>query len=282
MPRSTDEPTRVTAGSLRRWPLPAGAGSKYERGQVLVAGGSPSSPGAAILAGESALRVGAGRLTLAVAEFLAPHVAVALPESAVLALGAVHDDYGRADAALIGPGIDDADVAETMLETLIPRLAQDAIVVLDAFALGVLPRSGIVDELRGRLVLTPNREEAELLLGSELDAGMSQLGEIARRYDAVVTCFGVVAAPDGRRWSIDLDSPNLGTSGSGDVLAGAITGLCARGASPAQAAVWGTYLHHRAGQLAGDPAGAIGYLARDLVRAIPTALDDASGRHGRN
>ena len=263
---------RVTPRSLRGWPMPAGEGSKYERGQVLVVGGSASAPGAAILAAESALRVGAGRLTLAVDDAVAAHVAVAVPEGAVLPLGEAHDEYGRADAALIGPGLDDADEALAVLERVVPKLGPKAVVVLDAFALGVLPRAGVGAALRGRLVLTPNVEEAGLLLGRDLDDDLSGLGEIAARYGAVVTCFGTVAAPDGRRWSIDVDSPHLGTSGSGDVLAGAVTGLGARGAAPDQAAVWGTFLHHRAGQLAGSPPGAIGYLARDLAGALPTAL----------
>ncbi|CAN5181229.1 NAD(P)H-hydrate dehydratase [soil metagenome] len=263
---------RITARSLRAWPLPGGEGSKYERGQVLVVGGAASSPGAALLAGEAALRVGAGRLTLAVDEEVAARVAVALPESAVLPLGGEHDEYGRANAVLVGPGLDDADAALALLDSLVPQIADDAAVVLDAFALGVLPRSAIAGRLRGRLILTPNREEAELLLGRELDDDLAQLAEIAERYGAVVTSFGSVAAPDGRRWAIEVDSPHLGTSGSGDVLAGAIIGLCARGASPEQAAIWGTYLHHSAGRLAGRPAGAIGYLARDLFRALPAAL----------
>jgi NAD(P)H-hydrate repair Nnr-like enzyme with NAD(P)H-hydrate dehydratase domain len=171
---------------------------------------------------------------------------------------------------LIGPGLDDAGQAEGIVENVVPRLDPGTVVVLDAFALGILPRIDL--DLGGRLILTPNREEAGLLLGRELDDELSQLGEIADRYGAVVTCFGSVAAPGGRRWSVDIDSPHLGTSGSGDVLAGAITGLCARGAPVEQATVWGTYLHHRAGQLAGNPAGAIGYLARDLVAALPAAL----------
>lgn len=269
MPTSTE---RVTAETLRGWPLPSSEGSKYQRGQVLAVGGAASAPGAAILAGEAALRVGAGRLTLAVAKAVATQVAVVLPESAVLALGKKHDEYDRADAVLIGPGLDDADAAAELLEELVPQLAPDATVLLDAFALGVLPRVPVAEQLRDRLVLTPNVEEAELLLGRELDDDLAGLGEIAERYGAVVTCFGTIAAPDGRRWSIDVDSPHLGTSGSGDVLAGAIVGLAARGTPPDQAAVWGTYLHHRAGQLAGSPAGAIGYLARDLVRALPEAL----------
>ena len=155
----------VTEALLRDWPLPAAGDSKYSRGNVLVVGGAPRSPGAAILAGTAALRVGAGRLTLAVADSVAPHVAVAMPECAVIplqesngtiaadSLVGARDDLAGADAVLLGPGLDDAEQSERMVR-LLPELVSDgATVVLDAFALGVLPRV-TPDALRGRLVLT--------------------------------------------------------------------------------------------------------------------------------
>lgn len=267
---------RLDERALRAWPLPGGSGSKYERGQVLVVGGSASAPGAVILAGMAALRVGAGRLTLAVPGEVASAIAVAVPEGAVLPLGGRHDELSRAGAVLIGPGLDDPDRTEELMAELIPQLDDRAVVVLDAFALGVLPRTELAEGLRGRLVLTPNREEAERLLGRPLGDDLAGLREIADRFGAAVTCFGTIAAPGGTSWTVSAESEHLGTSGSGDVLAGAVTGLLARGAPPDQAAAWATHLHHRAGQLAGHPAGALGYLARDLVAALPAALAELS------
>ena len=75
------DPTPVTPNLLREWSLPDTGGSKYGRGQVLVIGGAAKTPGAAMLSATAALRVGGGRLTLAVARSVALHVAVALPES---------------------------------------------------------------------------------------------------------------------------------------------------------------------------------------------------------
>jgi hydroxyethylthiazole kinase-like uncharacterized protein yjeF len=283
MPMST-EPVVVTPETLAAWPLPHGDGSKYERGQVLVVGGAAATPGAAMLAGVASLRAGAGRLTLAVAESVAPHVATAVPECAALPLpetrgrhidgSAVggHPEFARAGAVLIGPGLDDADETVDLLDTLVPQLDEGAVVLLDAFALGVLPRMRAAESLRGRLVLTPNLEEAGLLLGRDLDPDLHELGEIADTFGAVVTCFGIVAAPGGRSWRVKTEATGLGTSGSGDVLAGAIVGLAARGAAVDQAAVWGTYLHLRAGQLAGSPPGRSGYLARELADALPAAV----------
>src|SRR3954463_14163717 len=140
MPRSTE---RVTTRSLRRWPLPAPGESKYSRGDVVVIGGAAGSPGAAILAGRAALRAGAGRLRLAVAESVAAAVAVAVPEAAVVALaedGAGHVAGGRlagqaealggADAVLVGPGLDDLGQAERLLLALPSVLPPEAVVVI--------------------------------------------------------------------------------------------------------------------------------------------------------
>ena len=260
-------PTSIDRELLARWPLPAPTGSKYDRGQVLVVGGSASAPGAAMLAGVASLRAGAGRLTLAVADAVAAPVAVALPECAVVPWGDSGAEASRASAVLIGPGLDDPDETAALVDHLATQVDAETVIVLDAFALGVLPRLRSRDLLAGRLVLTPNREEAAILLGRELGEELAELGTIAKKYGAVVSCFGHVAAPDSRVWIAGLPAQGLGTSGSGDVLAGAITGLAAR-AEPDQAAVWGTWAHLRAGQLAGAP----GYLARELADALPRAL----------
>jgi NAD(P)H-hydrate repair Nnr-like enzyme with NAD(P)H-hydrate dehydratase domain len=64
----------------------------------------------------------------------------------------------------------------------------------------------------------------------------------------------------------------MGTSGSGDVKAGVVLGLCARGAEPAQAAAWGAHLHGSAGDRLASALGATGYLARELADQVPKVL----------
>lgn len=273
----------ITPALLREWPLPEVEGSKYERGQVVVVGGARRSPGAAMLSGVASLRAGAGRLTLAIADSVATAAAVALPESGVVALpetpeghvrgdslAAAEADLKAADAVLVGPGRDDADEATELLARLPALVSDKAIVVLDAFALGVL--GDVADRLgplSSRMILTPNASEAQRLLGREDDISIAELGEIAARYGAVVTCDGLICSADGRHWKSGTGTTGLGTSGSGDVLAGVIAGLAARGADPAQATVWGTHLHG----VAGDRLGAsVGYLARELADEIPRVM----------
>jgi ADP-dependent NAD(P)H-hydrate dehydratase len=275
-------PTEVTTELLRDWPLPEPGESKYGRGQLVVVGGALRSPGAAMLSGLGALRVGAGRLTLAVGRSVAPHVAVAVPECGVVpleetpdgsvsgfGLAAAKDDLLRADVVLLGPGLDEADEARVMVRDLHRFVSDDAVIVLDAFGLGVVPQlPDLPGQFDGRLILTPNKTEAALLLERELDDLDADIVEIARRYRAVVTCFGVVADPEGTVWHIDADEPGLGTSGSGDVLAGAIAGLCARGATPAQATVIATHVHIAAGRRLSERVAPLGYLASELPAVL--------------
>ncbi|MET4637339.1 NAD(P)H-hydrate dehydratase [Mycetocola sp. 2940] len=276
----------VTPNSLRTWPLPEAGDSKYGRGALVVVGGARRSPGAAMLSGLAALRVGAGRLTLAVAASVATAVAVAVPECGIVPLDETADggvrgagvtaaegDLSGADAVLIGPGLDDPDEMQRMLLALVPLIGPDAIVVLDAFALGVLPKvPQFAEAFSGRLVLTPNKEEAARLLERDLGDLVDDIGEIARRYSAVVTCYDVIGHPDGRIWRTGTGGGGLATSGSGDVLAGAITGLCARGTSPEQAAVWASHAHAAAGDRLAVQVGPLGYLASELLDELPRVL----------
>ena len=274
--------TVITSAVLRDWSLPeiSDEGGKRARGDVLVIGGAADTPGAVLLAGLAALRVGAGRLTVATVASTASALGVGLPEAAVIALP---DNDGRlgtraidkatelvadADVVLIGPGMRGVDDAKEFVAGLITALDADACLVADALGL----TCGAIDaktsaRVDGRLVVTPNTKEAQLLLDGDATAG-----ELAARMGAVVALESTIAAPDGRSWIDGSGNSGLGTSGSGDVLAGAIAGLCARGATPEQAAVWGVHLHAQAGERLAARIGRLGYLARELPGELPAVL----------
>ncbi|WP_235436525.1 NAD(P)H-hydrate dehydratase [Pseudarthrobacter siccitolerans] len=307
--------TLVTPSLLREWPLPAPGEDKYSRGSVLVIGGARATPGAALLAGTAALRAGAGKLTLAVAESVAVQVAVALPECGAMGLpetaeGSVTGEgldrissyLDRADAILVGPGLDDPELAEELLRALLEREAGTdsgsgasgsggagsgagnagggPAVVLDAYALGGLLKLG--DQLepwKGRLILTPNPKEAAVLLEREVEDLAADVAEIADKFQAVVSCQGLIARPSGgdapeesELWQMTTGYGGLGTSGSGDVLAGAIAGLRARGTTGAQAACWGTHLHAAAADRLASRRGPLGFLARELADELPALM----------
>jgi ADP-dependent NAD(P)H-hydrate dehydratase len=279
---NASEPIIITPQRLRDWPLPSPEGDKKSRGTVLVVGGSPFTPGAVLLAGVSALRAGAGRLQLAVAGATAVALSIAVPEAAVLGLPEpggrlpdnLNDMAAHADVLAIGPGLDDVDETARLMTAVLDAAAKDTPVVLDAYALGALSRDE--ELLRGRpqpAVLTPNRDEAGRLLDAEPgdDLGATAI-ELAGRYQAVVSLRGHVATPDGRLWRDENGDIGLGTSGSGDVQAGIIAGLLARGAEPAQAACWATFAHSVSGQRLIPRHGRTGFLARELVDEVANTL----------
>jgi ADP-dependent NAD(P)H-hydrate dehydratase len=274
---TNDDPVIITSEFLRDWRLPQPEGSKHSRGHVLVVGGAESTPGAAMLAGSAALRVGAGVLALAVDDAIAAPVAVALPEARVVGRSRLESSLAGTSYLLIGPGLDDAATAAEVLETVAAHADDESQFVLDAFALGVLPDSPVRARFAGRAVLTPNASEMARLLGdsdgSEID-GSDAAKRVASDYDAVVAFQGHVAAPNGRRWRVAAGHPGLGTSGSGDVLAGAVVGLLARGADAAQAASWATYLHAVAGERLAARVGRLGFLARELAAQLPIVLTE--------
>jgi ADP-dependent NAD(P)H-hydrate dehydratase len=295
------EQRRITPSLLRGWPLPPPGGDKESRGRVLVVGGTAHTPGAVLLAGEAVLRAGAGKLQIATAEPVAAALAVAVPEALVVpvktsrdgnlaasAASQLLDLADSADAVVIGSGFSDAEATVELLHKLVPGLR--APLVLDAVASVYLgDRGGPVDHLDGRCVLSANPSELAQTLGVDEDevdrdpqAGATAL---ASRSGVVVLCGGrtkTVAAPDGRLWTSETGGPGLGVSGSGDVQAGLVGGLLGRGATPAQAAVWGAQLHGSAGDLLARRVGTVGFLARDIAPCVPALLEELAGRKARN
>jgi ADP-dependent NAD(P)H-hydrate dehydratase len=181
----------------------------------------------------------------------------------------------------VGSGLDDADHTAVLVKGLLPVVGERTAVVLDAYALGILPGiPEVAERWTGRLILTPNTEELERLL--ELAAGdlddpadlPDAVHRAAHRYQAVVTCHNVIADPAGSIWEVTPNCIGLGTSGSGDVLGGIVLGLLGRGADPAQAACWATYLHLTAGHRLSARIGTVGFLAGELLPELPRLLDE--------
>ena len=290
-----DAPVLVTPVTLRAWGLPEPAGSKYDRGQVVVVGGACKTPGAAMLAGLAALRMGAGRLSLAVADSVAPHVAVAVPESGVYGLDESADgsitgegaatlldkEVSRANGLLIGPGLDHAEGTIRLIEELTPLVDDEVCVVLDAFGVTVLPdvSAACRGRLAGRMLLTPNTNELAKLIGAdeiEDDEVAEAAYDVAQRYDATVTCNSWVVSGS-EVWRITTGDTGLATSGSGDVLAGAVAGLVTRGADGPQAMVWAAYAHAAAGDGLATKFGRVGFLAGELPAQLPLVLRSLRG-----
>lgn len=287
-------PTEIDDALLRAWPLPEAAGDadKEERGRVLIVAGSREVPGAAVLAGIAALRAGAGKLAVATPQSAWALVAAALPEARVIALpesargGPLADGVellqalapGTA-ALLVGPGMMDAEATVRFTEALLPLFARSA-VVLDALAMDAVHRP------RGdapAVLLTPHAGEMAHLSGlrkEDIERDPQRAArDHARAWQAMVALKGAdtcIARPDGRAWRHEANCAGLATSGSGDVLAGLVAGLAARGAPLEQAAAWGVALHARAGLRLAGAHGQLGFLARELAAEVPALMQELS------
>ncbi len=285
---------RIDSALLRDWPLPLREGDKEARGRVLVVAGMRTVPGAAILAATAALRAGAGKLQVAAPASVATAIGVEIPEALVMpfeetpagapsmqSVRVVRAYAEDAGAVVLGPGMAPNEECTSFVCALVKAI--EAPVVLDASALFACKRDGhVLEHLGAAAVMTPHAAELAGVLDEpreSIEAEPRRYAlETALRFKAVVALKGVttyIAGPAGELFVNEAGHPGLGTSGSGDVLAGIIGGLLARGAAPLQAAVWGVSLHAHAGQALGQNMG-IGFLARELLPQIPLQLRELS------
>jgi hydroxyethylthiazole kinase-like uncharacterized protein yjeF len=277
--------TPLTVETLRSMPLPVAEGDKDDRGQVLVLGGSRRVPGAAWLAGVAALRTGAGKLQVATAAEVAVPLGVVLPEAMMLGLPAdgagecsrgsrdLYKACQQADAVLAGPGMAATAAVHGLVRRLYPRCRR--VLVLDAGAL--IPDFG--GEGEAEVVLTPHAGEMAALAGIAKEDVEQRPAEIAHAYAARVRAVVVlkgattyIASPWGELWVHEGGCTGLGTSGSGDVLAGMLAAFAARGASARQAALWAVVVHALAGDRLTIAQGPVGFLAREIPAEIPGIL----------
>ena len=227
---------------------------KYSRGLVHCLAGQ--MPGAIALAAAAAAKSGAGYVRVSTSLPIA-----GLPFSIVQTGGADLQDE-RIGCILVGPGLGDVPQVLTLALT-VPRP-----VVIDADAIGLV---GEPERLHGHdTILTPHEGEFSKLFGDIKGSKPERALEAARRSQSVIVLKGpdtIVAGPDGRVGFAPPAPAWLATAGTGDVLAGMIAALRARGMEPFEAACAAVWLHGRAAEVAG-PA----MIADDLVAAIPSAL----------
>jgi ADP-dependent NAD(P)H-hydrate dehydratase len=266
---------------------------KNSRGRVLAVGGGRRVPGGLALVAEAALRVGAGKVRMATVEPLTIPLGLAMPEAGVVALP--ENDRGEIDvaaapliaeqmetceAAILGAAMSGRDQVDSLLRAVLDAPRDGLSLVVDAACVACAgDLHALVAAHGGRAVLTPHAGEMASLTGASeraiADDPDASAHDAAARFGAVVVLKGVrtvIAAPDGALLDWHSDTPGLGTGGSGDVLAGVIGGLLARGAAPLTAAGWGVWLHAQAGLLAAAEIGPIGFLGRDLPGRLPRIL----------
>jgi len=281
-------PKPLDRAALGDYPLPPIIdGGKESKGRLLIIAGSRDVPGAALLTATAAMRAGAGKLRIATVASVAAPLGVAMPEAMVL--GLPEDDDGgfaaaavqplarqavEADAVVAGPGVRRNGACGLLGRAL---LESNAALAFDVALLKSLRQPD--HERRVPPVLLPNTDELAALLDANEDTvERDSLGSGLRAadlYRSVVLIKGVtshVVTPDGQAWTYDGGAPGLGVSGSGDVLAGIVGGLLARGAEPLNALLWAVWLHGEAGAALAKRIGPIGFLAREIADEVPRLL----------
>ena len=279
---------KLDRAALKAHPLPPVVdGDKETKGRILIVAGSRQVPGAALLAASAAMRAGAGKLSIATVEGIAIQVGVAMPEAMVIglpeddeggfaraAVKALAEQTGTVDAIVAGPGMAEGDACERIAEAL---LAGKARIALDAALLHAL--QPLSDDRPTAPVLLPHSGELASLLDCHEDKVERDPVGCGRRaaelYRSLVLVKGVtshVVTPQGEVWTYDGGAPGLGVSGSGDVLAGIVGGLLARGAEPLNALLWAVWLHGEAGAALAKKVGPMGFLAREIADQVPALL----------
>jgi len=281
---------KLDPAALEQHPLPPVIdGDKETKGRILIVAGSRDVPGAALLAATAAMRAGAGKLRIATVESAATTLGMAMPEAMVCGLSQADGGFAASavdriaeaarevDAVVAGPGVKRSAMCKRMADVL---LESDCALALDVALLDALePLHERALERRTMPILLPNAKELASLLDRKPEhVADDPIGcgiRAAQLYRSVVLVKGVtshVVTPDGECWTYDGGAPGLGVSGSGDVLAGIVGGLLARGAEPLNALLWSVWLHGEAGARLAKRIGPIGFLAREIADEIPALM----------
>lgn len=264
---------------------------KSSYGHLLVIAGSPGMTGAACMAGEAAMRIGAGLTTIALPESLNPIMEVkttevmtiGVPETADRTVGPeswgrIKDALANKTAVLIGPGLGNKKGVFELIEKLVTDI--EAPFIIDADGLNAVAKD--LSVLKGRkaeVILTPHPGEMSRLLQTTINEVQANRLSSAERLSemtgatVVLKGAGTIIAGKGQVFINPTGNPGLATAGTGDILAGMIGGLLAQGYGPVDAASAGAYIHGMAGDAVKELNGEAGMVATDLLAHIPKLLN---------
>ncbi len=260
---------------------------KGDFGHLLAVAASPGKTGAAAMCAESAVRSGAGLVTVVLPESLNAVLEAKLTEAMTLP---ARDDKGfltsdawenikpaleLADALAIGPGLGAEDSTRELFFKLVSEAGLP--MVIDADGLNLLASdAGAIKSSGAKAVLTPHPGEMARLLGISSKEVQEDRVSAARRLaeasGAVVVLKGarsIIASPEGALAVNPTGNPGMASGGAGDVLTGIIGSLLGQGFEPFDAACAGTWIHGRAGDMAREVYGEIALKATDLIEALP-------------
>ena len=254
-------------------------------GKILLLCGSRGYTGAAYFAAMGALRTGAGLVFLGVPESIYAIEAVKLNEPVVFplpeengklcsdAISDILERLPRMDAVLIGCGLGQSEGTLAVLKSVLENAKCP--VVVDADGINVLKEHK--DILRGRMhptILTPHEGEFLRFGGSIGEDRLASSAQFAMEWNCILVLKGheTIITDGNHHYRNKTGNPGMAVGGSGDVLAGMITGLLGQGIEPIRAAACGVWLHGAAGDLCAEALGQYAMLPSDMLEALPRLL----------
>lgn len=259
--------------------------NKGTYGKALIIAGSKGMSGAAYFNAKSAYLAGAGLVQIYTAEENRSILQQLLPEAIITSYERYEEEELNtllrwADVICIGSGIGRSEISEKILETTLKNAAVPCVIDADGLNLMALHPEYFEAVKHRDYIITPHMKEMSRLTGMEVDEIKSDRLKVLRDYTArnKVTCVlkdsTTVIGSYGHRPVLNLSGNSaMAKAGSGDILAGVITGILAQTRDCRDAAVLGTYIHGRAGDLARDQRGNYSVLAEDIMLHIGTAMN---------
>lgn len=251
-------------------------------GHVLLVGGSHGKMGSICLTGTAALRAGAGMATFfipgcgyEIAQTLLPE-AMVLTDEAEKHLSNIDFDI---DPSVVCFGVGTGQKKETLnaFEKLLDKIKKP--MVIDADGLNLLSHNKeLLKKIPKNSVLTPHPKELERLIGAWEDdfEKLEKAREFVKTFSLILVIKGVHSITVSEKGSMinSTGNPGMATAGSGDVLAGVITGLISQQYDPLAAAVLGVYLHGKAGDIAAGKTGCETMIAGDIAHNLGAAYEE--------
>ena len=265
---------------------------KGSAGHLLIIGGSPGLSGAPALAAISALRAGAGLVTVACPASLSTEIKSGYPDIMTLPLGnssiLSKDHYQelsphleRFDAVVLGPGLGRHKETEQFMSSYLQNPHPSTL--FDADALYWLAQNPeLLNNLGPDCVLTPHPGEMARLCAQNIKEIQSHRSVRAREFTAKYQCIlalkgagTLISAADQALYIAPFANANLAVGGSGDVLSGLTGSLLAKGISPLPATCLGVYWHGLAGQYLKEKFPEQGNLAQEIAHALPRVCKES-------
>lgn len=258
---------------------------KGDFGRILMLCGSVGYTGAAYFAAMGGLRMGAGLVYLCVPRDIYAIEAAKLAEPIVLplssyygkvskrALSVLLDMIPKMDAILIGPGIGRSREVDAVVCKILQEYC--GTIVLDAD--GIFALSSHKDILRNRTgttILTPHEGEFQRFTGFQIKDRVADAARVALESNCILVLkgHGTVITDGYDVWINPTGNPGMAVGGSGDLLAGMITGLLGQGLSPFKAAAAGAYIHGMAGDICAEELGQCAMLPTDMLNVLPQIM----------